>query len=262
MLDKAADSAADALIVDLEDAVAPSKKDEARAITNSWLSRWDPHAPSTWVRINVGQTGEADLEALSDSAIDGLMIPKARHSLEVDEWRHRIERQMPNSALLILIETAAALRHVDEIASIPGVSQLMIGEADLGAELSISPDHTVWDSLRLEVVVASAAAGINPPIGPVEPDFSNPERLEAQTRHLRGMGFTSRAVIHPAQIEPVHRALTPSREEVDQARQTLARHEEALASGVGAYVGADGIMVDEAMVRRARNVLALARHAR
>lgn len=261
VLEKAADRGADALIVDLEDAVAPSSKDTARAVVAEWLGRRDrPNLP-TWIRINSGADGESDIAALAGAELDGMMIPKARSADGVREWQGRLERAQLSSRLLVLVETANAVRELDGIASIPGVTQLMIGEADLGAELGITPDHAVWDSLRVDVVVASAAAGISPPIGPVDPDFSDTGRIEAETRHLHGMGFVSRAVIHPAQIAPVHRALTPSPEEVDEARRTVAEHERALASGRGAYVDSEGAMIDEAMVRRARHVLATARES-
>lgn len=164
MLDKATGRGADALIVDFEDAIAPSNKESAREITRNWLDWQSSEGTPTWVRINPDRNGEADL----------------------------------------------------------------------GVELGILLDHTVWNSLRVTVIVASAAAGTTPPIGPVDPDFGKPRHLEAQTRHLSEMGFASGAVIHPAQIEPVHRALTPSTEEVDQARDVMARHENAVAKRVGA----------------------------
>lgn len=259
MLEKVAERGADAVIVDLEDAVAPSNKDTARGATTDWLRGGSRPATPTWVRINSGADGESDIEALTGAEIDGVMIPKARSADGVREWQGRLDESQLASRLLVLVETAGAVREVEAIASLPGVTQLMIGEADLGAELGITPGHPVWDSLRVDVVVASAAAGISPPIGPVDPGFSNPGRIEEETRHLRGVGFASRAVIHPDQITPVHQALTPSPEEVDQARRTLSEHERALASGKGAYVDSDGAMIDEAMVRRARQVLAHAR---
>lgn len=259
MLLKVADRGADALIVDLEDAVAPSSKDTARDVTTDWLGGRDRPAMPTWVRINSGADGESDIEALAGVAFDGVVIPKARNADAVREWQRRLEQAQLSSRLLVLVETANAVRELDTIASIPGITQLMIGEADLGAELGITPGHPVWDSLRVDVVVASAAAGISPPIGPVDQDFSDAGRIEKETRHLRGMGLASRAVIHPAQIAPVHRALTPSPEEVDEARRTVAEHDRALASGRGVHVDSEGAMIDEAMVRRARHVLAIAR---
>ncbi len=259
MLLKVAERGADAVIVDLEDAVAPSSKDRARDVTTDWLRGEDRPAMPTWVRINSGADGESDIEALAGVDLEGVMIPKVRSGNGVRDWQRRLEEAQLSNRLLVLVETAGAMRELDAIASIPGVAQLMIGEADLGAELGIAPGHPVWDSLRADVVVASAAADIPPPIGPVDPDFSNVERLEEDTRHLHGMGFASRAVIHPAQIAPVHRALTPSPEEVDEARRTVSGYERALASGRGAYVDSEGEMIDEAMVRRARHVLAITR---
>jgi citrate lyase subunit beta/citryl-CoA lyase len=119
----------------------------------------------------------------------------------------------------------------------------------------MTPNHPAWDSLRAAVVIASVAAGIEPPIGPVDPDFSSPERLEAETRHLKDMGYASRAVIHPAQVPPVHRGLAPTPEELDKARKLLATHEEALARGEGVGVDDEGNLIDEAFVRRARRIV-------
>lgn len=257
MLTKAAGRGADALILDLEDAVAPANKQSARQIVADWLEHRDDTSTPVWVRINGEAEGEDDFATLAPQDFDGVMIPKAKDADEVARWSKQVTAA--DLALLVLIETAGALQEVDHIAAIRGVYQLMIGEADLGAELGMTGAHPVWDSLRAEAVVASAAAGIAAPIGPVDPDFSSPERLEVETRHLYDMGFGSRAIIHPAQISPVHRAMTPSKEEVEEARRLLARHEQALASGEGAYRGDGGELVDEAFVRRARRVLATAR---
>lgn len=257
MLAKAAGRGADALIVDLEDAIAPANKQSARQTVADWLEHREETPIPIWVRINGKEEGEDDFASLAPQDFDGVMIPKADSADTVSRWSKKADGA--GLGLAVLIETAGALRDVDEIAAIPGVTRLMIGEADLGAELGMTATHPVWDALRAQVVVAAAAAGIAAPIGPVNPDFSSPELLETETRHLYDMGFGSRAIIHPAQIAPVQRAMTPSDTEVEQARRLLERHERALASGEGAYRGNEGELVDEAFVRRARRVLAMER---
>lgn len=253
VLAKADTRGADALIVDLEDAVAPSRKKEAREVTADWLDGHDATEAQLWVRVN--PEGAEDLEALRDAPIDGVMVPKVGHVDEVARWADLVRADQPARKLIVLIETARALRAIDAIASEEGVWQLMIGEADLGADIGMAPGHPAWDSLRVEVVVASAAAGIEPPIGPVDPDFRSPDRLEDETRHLKDLGFGSRAVIHPAQIPPVHRGLEPTAEELEKAQLILSQHENALTRGQGVGVDAEGKLIDEAFVRWARRVV-------
>ena len=255
VLAKADRRGADALIVDLEDAVAPSRKKEAREITLAWLAENKQTEAERWVRVNPGSLGIEDLRTLEDASIDGVMLPKLGDADEVGEWAERVLGPRPHRKLIVLIETARALSDMDRIASWENVCQLMIGEADLGADIGMAPKHPAWDSLRAGVVVASTAAGIDPPIGPVDPDFSSPDRLETETRYLKEMGFGSRAVIHPTQIEPVHRGLDPTPEECEEARRLLEQYEQTLLQGQGVGVDDEGKLVDEAFVRRARRVL-------
>jgi citrate lyase subunit beta/citryl-CoA lyase len=256
LLEKADQRGADALVVDLEDAVAPSRKEEARACTAQWLEGRTRGDTQIWVRINGDSSGLSDLESMPGDALEGVMIPKAAGAKDVIRWSGIVDEALPGSRLIVLIETAAALRHLDEIAVVKGVSRLMIGEADLGADTGIASDDLVWDALRADVVVASAAARLPPPIGPVDPDFSSPEALEAGARRLKSLGFGARALIHPAQIAPTHRGLRPTEQEVAEALRIVNAHDESLARGEGVHLGADGIMLDEAYVRRARSVLA------
>jgi citrate lyase subunit beta/citryl-CoA lyase len=258
MLDKAGRRGADALIVDLEDAVAPANKEPARAATAQWLARDWESPVQRWVRINGGDDGLKDLAALSGLDIDGYVIPKLTRADELDQWTKRIDRTQPNCALIVIIESAGALREIDRIAAHPRTSQLMIGEADLSADTGINPTSSVWDSLRAIVVVASAAAGLPPPIGPVDPDYSSPAELAAATRHLKDLGFGARAIIHPAQVEPVHSAFQPSSREVEEARSLLADYDRALAAGRGVGLDRSGAMFDAAFVRRAHLVVARA----
>lgn len=261
MLSKADHRGADALIADLEDAVAPSRKEEARNVTSAWLTGEGQTRAQRWVRINPGTTGVEDLRAIEDAAIDGVMVPKVADAGEVARWAGLTRAGQPFRKLIVLIETARALRDIDRIASQEGVWQLMIGEADLGADIGMSPGQAAWQALRVDVVVASAAAGLEPPIGPVDPDFSSPDRLEAETRNLKEMGYASRAVIHPAQIAPVHRGLAPTPTELGKARELLARYEEALARGEGVGVDEEGKLIDEAFMRRARRIVESADHS-
>ena len=262
LLEKAGQRGADALILDLEDAVAPSRKDEARAIVSRWLGQRHTGMPETWVRVNAGSAALSDISSLPAGASTGIVLPKVSGPEDVAKLASQVRDELSDRPLIVLIETAAAMRAIDEIAGVSGVFRLMIGEADLSADTGISPTSVVWDALRAQIVVASAAAGIASPIGPVDPDFTLLEDLEASTRHLRDLGFGARAVIHPAQIGPVHRGLHPTEQEVMAARRIVSAHNESLASGHGAYRGEAGEMIDEAFVRRARAVLAANRKGR
>jgi citrate lyase subunit beta/citryl-CoA lyase len=137
---------------------------------------------------------------------------------------------------------------------------MMIGELDLGAELGVDPTATeAMMPLRMEVVVASAAAGIAPPLGPVLADFRDLDELAVDTRRLARQGFGSRPAIHPAQVAVINAAFTPGPVEVARARRMVEMYEAALAAGKGAATDQDGRMVDEAVIRVARRVLDAAR---
>ncbi len=261
MLQKAVHRGADALIVDLEDAVAPTRKAEAREITATWLSESDSFDFECWVRVNGGTSMNDDLAALGALLRDGIMLPKGESPADVGAAVTAVTAVAPSAGLIVLVETAKALVLVNDIARVPGVRRLMLGEIDLGAELRMEPFVAAWDAVRVDVVMASVAAGLEAPIAGIDPDFSDEARVEADTRRLAAMGFGGRAAIHPAQVAPINRAFIPTAEQVRMAAEAVARHEAALTAGVGAYTDDRGHMVDEALLRRARRTLDDARRA-
>lgn len=182
------------------------------------------------------------------------MIPKLENT---DEIGVVLTGLGGSEKAIVIVETARALRNLDAIAHSERVYQLMIGEADLGADLGMKEDHPAWDSIRVDLVAASIAAGIHPPIASVNPNFSDGDGLLAETMHLRDMGYVSRPAIHPDQVPVINNAFTHSPEEVSEARALLERHESALRNDMGVH-SQDGRMIDEAFVRRARRVVALA----
>jgi len=270
MLAKAGARGADAVIADLEDAVAPVNKTAARATVAEWLAEQRDPGFDAWVRINsTPDLRDADAAVVDSGRLFGLMVPKIRSVEELFEVSARVgaieaAAGIPagRTRLLPIIETAGAMRAVDDIAAAPRVHQLMIGEFDLGAELGIDPAATeAMMPLRMEVVVASAAAGIAPPLGPVLADFHDLDGLAADTRRLARQGFGSRPAIHPAQVAVINAAFTPRPDEVVRACRLVELYEAALASGHGAVTDEDGRMVDEAVVRIARRVLEAARRS-
>lgn len=268
MLAKAPARGADALIIDLEDAVAPSAKSHARNTTASWLETLEPPHPDIWVRVNhPGDLFELDLLAVVGPQVSGLMVPKvstagelARAANLIDDAEIANRLSGGSIQLLPIIETAAGLLKVAELGASRRVSQLMIGELDLSAELGIDPHNSAALSpLRMQVVVASAALGLEPPLGPVSPDFRDLDGLRRETMVLAGLGFGSRPAIHPAQVPIFNDVFSPSPEAVAEATRLIALYEAALADGRGAVTDADGHMVDEAVVRVARRTLEKAR---
>ncbi|MFI5429814.1 aldolase/citrate lyase family protein [Aeromicrobium sp. UC242_57] len=142
-----------------------------------------------------------------------------------------------------------------EIAAAPRVHRLQVGEADLRADLGVTlgPDERELLWVRSQIVVTSAAAGIAPPIAPVSTDFRDLDALRASTEALARLGFVGRACIHPAQVAVVNDVFTPSAEAIAEAEEVLAA---LAAAGSGVAVDSRGRMLDEAVARQARRVLA------
>jgi citrate lyase subunit beta/citryl-CoA lyase len=255
MLATALSRGADALIVDLEDAVPAAEKAATRDAVATWLTSLPPAAP-VYVRVNAGPEGLGDARAVAGPALRGLVVAKA--SLEqVTTLGHLLDDLDPAGAvgLVPLLETPQAILAAAGIASAPRVTRMQIGEADLAAELGITPGDDSLLLARSTVVLASAAAGIEPPAAAVTTDFRDLDALRRSTRTLKRLGFRGRACIHPAQLPVVHEVFTPSAGELAEARDLLERFE---AAGGGVCLDARGRMVDLAVVRDARRVLALA----
>jgi citrate lyase subunit beta/citryl-CoA lyase len=267
-LAKATQRGADALIVDLEDAVPATGKDEARAIVAGWLPTLDDTTVEIWVRVNPGTLGLIDVAAVAGPNVRGVMVAKTESAAELAAVGAALadaERAqgLPDGSigLVPLLESAAALLAAQEIAQVPRVVRLQVGEADLAADLgfSPSPDESEWSAIRSQTVVISTAAGISAPVAPVSTNFRDLEAYAESTRALARRGFVGRACIHPAQIAVANEIFTPTDEEVGRARELVRLFDEAIAQGVGVIVGPDGRMIDEAVVRQSRRIIGLAR---
>lgn len=268
-LERAPTRDADALIVDLEDSIAPSAREQATADAADWL-RHQPAAavssgPSLWVRVNPGPTMRRELEAVVGPALTGLVIPKCEtvDALgELDAALEAIEANVgiaPGSiAVAPLIETAGGVLRAERLAASPRVARLQIGEADLCAQLGLHP--TSGDPelipLRLRVVLASANAGLVRPIGPVWTALDDLDGLRTSSMALRSQGFGGRSAIHPNQLTVINEVFTPTPGELDRARQLVETYDRALDAGSGVLRDDSGTMIDEAMVRAAREMLA------
>lgn len=257
------DRGADAIIVDLEDSVPVAAKAAARATSTDWLARLVDRRCQVWVRVNPDSLAE-DVGAVVGHNVDGIVLPKADPALvrDADGLLGDLEREHGVSAVAVmcLVETSQGLLRAAELATLPRVHRLGIGEADLLAELRIRPSdgRRELTSLRLQIVVASAAAGIAAPAAPTSTDFRDLDALRESTRELMALGFRARTAIHPAQVPVINDVFTPSEDEVERARRIVAAFEAAVERGSGVCVDDDGRMIDVAVVRSAREVLDLA----
>lgn len=257
--------AADALILDLEDSVAPDAKPAARATLGAWLAEVGPAPCKLWVRIN-SVVPELDIAVAVTPAVSGVVVPKAGSDVlaEVDGLLTAREQELGLRygavRVLALIETAAGLLSAYDIARAPRVHYLGLGEADLAAELRLHPTHDRAEltSLRLQLVVASAAAGIRRPVAPTSTDFRDLESWRRSTESLLRLGFGGRTAVHPAQIPIINEVFTPSAEELEQARRLIAAYDAAQRKGVGVLTDDDGRVVDVAVVRSAWEILSRA----
>jgi citrate lyase subunit beta / citryl-CoA lyase len=269
-LQHALGSGADAIIADLEDAVAPSAKADARRMVADWLAtQLDGDHPELWVRVNASARLLADdVHAAVGPAVTGVCLPKSHTPEQIRRLGELLGAAEQRAGLaegsiriVPLLESAAGILSARAIAQEPRVWQLGLGELDLCAEVGLQPsaDERELLSIRVQVVLASAAAGLEPPVGPVSTDFRDLAALQRSTEALRRVGFGSRWAIHPAQVPVINETFTPTPEQLEAARRLVERYDRALDEGVGVCVGEDGHMVDEAVVRAARRILARAR---
>jgi citrate lyase subunit beta/citryl-CoA lyase len=245
--DKAADSGADAIIIDLEDAVRSDNKPAALSEALAWLDQ----GREAIVRINgAGTSWHADeLSALAGSHAT-VMVPKS----ESPEELASVSSVLGGDRIIALVETALGVRDADRLACAPGVIRLALGNVDLGAELGVDPDsHPALAYSRGRIVVGSVAAGIGQPIDGVTRALDSPASLAADLAVTRDLGFGGKLCIHPRQVDEVNRALRPTDAELAWARNVL----ESAGDTQGVTV-LDGVMIDAPVLSRARFLLSQA----
>jgi citrate lyase subunit beta / citryl-CoA lyase len=254
---KAFDAGADAILIDLEDSVALSAKEAARNEAVECLRSQSGEGPAVWVRINSGELGRLDAAGLATepARLGGVLLAKCEDLDWVDEIASTIPFSIPLSPL---IESARGVRRLGALCAHPRVTQCHLGEIDLLADLGAHGDAgpLLLGHARAELLYASAAARILPPIGGVYADFRDLEGLAADSDRLAELGFGGRPAIHPSQVPVINAAFRPSADELATMASLVASYDEALARGQGAVTDEQGRMVDEAVVRRARQVLA------
>ena len=261
-IEKALASEADAVILDLEDAVAPNRKEEARKTVAEVLR--SEHEKPVFVRINAPDSvlAEEDVEAVAGPRLAGLRLPKTESAESVRRVAQWLEKLGCEAGLQCLIESALGLEFAFEIARAhEKVVGMSLGEADLAADLGVRGDAGLLYA-RSRLVAATRAAGLPGPVQSVYTNVRDAEGLRRSTMEGKNMGFVGRSAIHPAQIEVINEVFTPTEEEVAEAKDLLARLEESTGTGTGAFALEDGRFVDEAVVGSARLTLALARRER
>lgn len=264
--DKACASGAHAVILDLEDAVAPDAKPDARAKIGAWLQQRDQsgrrgRTPAIALRINAASTPwfVGDLELCRLPAVDVVLLPKAEH---VDGIAEVTRALPPNATVLPIIESALGIERLPSIAAAPRVARLAFGALDfrvdlgLGSDTERAPDDEEHELayFRSRIVLASKIAGLAAPVDGVTTSIDDAARIEAEARRARKFGFGAKLCIHPKQVEAVHRAFLPTAEQIDWARRVLA----AVAQSGSSAIQVDGRMVDRPVILEAEAILARA----
>ena len=236
--EKAARAGADAVIIDLEDAVAPADKDAARRHAADWLAR----SRDAVVRINAPGTPwwDADLDLVTAFGCP-VMLPKA-------EDRDVIERIGEVCAVIPLVETAAGIERALDVCCATGAVRAAFGSVDLATELGVHHDDTqALAYARSRLVMAGAAAGIAPPLDGVTTALDDTDTLARDIHHARRLGFGGKLCVHPKQLPAVAKGFAPTDEELAWARKVLAAGD--------AVSAVDGAMVDRPVRERARRLL-------
>ena len=256
---KALASGADAVIVDLEDAVAPADKPAARqALLQAFSSLDAAQRGRLLVRINAAATpwhadDLAALRGLVGQGLGAVMVPKAESAAALAEGAAAAG---PACALLPLIESVAGLDAVDALAACPQVLRLAFGHLDFQADagLACGPDESELIPVRLALILASRRAALAAPVDGISPGTQDSAQLTSDAARSRRGGFGGKLCIHPAQVAVVNAAFAPSAAELDWARRVQAAFE---ATG-GSVFSLDGRMVDAPVLRLAQRTLAQA----
>ncbi|MDX6362022.1 MAG: citrate lyase subunit beta / citryl-CoA lyase [Streptomyces sp.] len=258
---KAGTRGADAVVVDLEDAVPAAEKEHARELATEQLGRGLPGV--TLVRVNGVDSGEleADVRALAGvlDRVAGVLLPKADGPaavVAVESLLDRVAGTVP--ALLPIIETPVGVFEARATATAsPRVETLLFGPVDLAAELAVEPsvEGVEFAYSRSQVVLAAAAAGLAAPLDGPHTILGDVDGLARSTRLSRSVGFGGRVVLHPDQIPVVHEAFGPVEAQLDWAERVVAVAEEAERRGAGVARLPDGTFVDEPVVKRARAIM-------
>ena len=255
-LDKARGLAADAIIFDLEDAVAPDAKDEARATLRAELDKGGYGNRAKLVRINGFDSpwGNADIQAFRNADIDGILLPKVNSAYDVET----LAEMMSDVAIWAMMETASGVLNAKGIAAHPRLAGIVMGTNDLVKELGArpGPDRAEIQTALQMSVIAARADGV-PIVDGVYNAFKDDEGLWNECDQGRRLGFDGKTLIHPAQIAIANEVFAPSAADLDLARRQILAFEEAEAAGEGVAV-VDGKIVENLHIVTAKALIAKA----
>lgn len=258
-IERAYGSEADAVIIDLEDAVPVSHKLIARETAASFTAR--PAAKPTFVRVNPMHSSlcEDDVLAVAGAGLAGVRLAKANHVSEVRRVATLLSQAGSTASIHVLIETATGLENAFRLATAsPKVGMLGLGESDLRADLYTEAESATMDASRARVIIASRSAGLPNPLQSVFPDARNLDDLLTTTRHGKQLGFIGRMAIHPAQLPVIHRVYSPEPGEIEDAAEICAAAALAEARGVSIVIDRTGKLVGPPALAKARRTLRLA----
>lgn len=257
-IEKAYASEVDAVVLELEDAVAPSMKAEARRIVARVLQ--EPLPKPTWVRVNPLGTGliREDLDAVAGAQIDGIRLPKTQSPDDVHAVATWLDEAGSGARIQALLETALAVEQVGEIArSHERVVGVLLGEQDLQADVGATEQGLEF--ARSRVVFAARAAGLPAPVQSIWPRLQDLDGLRESCRRGKAFGFYGRSAVHPSQIPVIHEVFTPTEAELAEAEELHRHLAEAVEQGSGGLQLPDGRFLDNAIVLAAARTLAYGR---
>jgi citrate lyase subunit beta/citryl-CoA lyase len=231
---KACASGADAVIIDLEDAVPPGEKLAARVNAAAWVS---PEHP-VWIRVNSAD----DIAMCELPGVAGVVLPKAERAEDIPSI---------GKPVLPLIETARGFCNLSELAHVPGVERLMFGSIDFQVDLGIHGEGEELLYFRSHLVLVSRMARLPPPVDGITTVFDSPDAVRADTQRARRLGFGGKLCIHPKQVATVNECFGPAAEEDAWARRVV----EAATRAGGAAISMDGEMIDRPVLTRALELL-------
>jgi len=237
---KAYSSGADAIIIDLEDAVPPGEKAAARANAAEWVA---PERP-VWVRVNGADTEwfHDDVTVCAAPGVAGVVLPKAER---VEDIRSIGKPVLP------LVETARGFWNVPALAHTPNVQRLIFGTIDFQLDLGINGEGEELLYFRSHLVLVSRIAGLLAPVDGITTAFDSPDPVRADTQRARRLGFGGKLCIHPKQVDIVNDCFGPTPEEKAWANRVV----QAAAMAGGAAISLDGEMIDRPVVARALELL-------
>lgn len=265
---RAVASGAHVVILDLEDAVAPAAKAQARADVAAWLAQGGQGivrinaADTEWYQEDVRalhglqgqqeQLGQQGLQALQGAPGAAVMLPKADAATVA-----QTVQALPGRPIIALLETVRGYMDLHKMARLPGVARIAFGSVDFAVDSGIADEGDAMTAIRTEIVLACRHAGLAAPIDGVSLEFNDPEQMQADARRARQLGFGGKLCIHPRQVGAVNAAFLPTADEQDWARRVLA----AFDASHGAATALDGKMIDKPVVERARRIAAESRGA-